>query len=429
MSQIQSLPMTGLLSQATCPNCWEKFAPEDVMWVSEHADLYDDGKLGSGNQRRFVPTRFNVAGQAIDARGMACHHLACPKCHLDMPRSMLELEPLFFSIFGSPGSGKSFFLSSMTWELRKILPLKFMTSFADADPALNAKLNAYEQSLFANTNPDRVVRLNQLVLKTQMEDDKLHSKVSYGGQEVSYARPFLFNVQPQTGHPNAGRADRLGRTVCLYDNAGEAFQTGADKTATPHTRHLALAKALFFVFDPTQEARFRREFRGAGSGLESGREYMRQEPILQEAAARVRRYSNLRQGQRCEQPLIVILTKCDQWGGLLAEQPQGEPFVMKSAAGSGRGTVHALNASTVERRSQDARSLLLRTCPEIVTAAEGFASDVTYVPVSAVGDKVEGSDEPSIRPADAKPFWATVPFLLGLMKAVPGMIPRWDHSR
>jgi hypothetical protein len=127
--------------------------------------------------------------------------------------------------------------------------------------------------------------------------------------------------------------------------------------------------------------------------------------------------------------LIVILTKCDQWGSLLREQPQDDPFVATSALGSGRATMHALNAGFVERRSHDARELLLRTCPEIVTAAEGFARDVTYVPVSAVGDKVVGSDEPSIRPADAKPFWATVPFLLGLMKAVPGMVPRWDPAR
>jgi hypothetical protein len=37
---------------------------------------------------------------------------------------MLEMEPLFLSILGAPASGKSYFLTAMTWQLRQALPLR-----------------------------------------------------------------------------------------------------------------------------------------------------------------------------------------------------------------------------------------------------------------------------------------------------------------
>jgi DNA helicase HerA-like ATPase len=114
-----------VLRRITCPHCWEQFAPERILWISEHSDLLGDPRLGPEHQQRFLPTRFTVAGEAIDGKGFACHSLACPKCHLGVPWALLEMEPLFFSIFGAPASGKSFFLAAMAWELRKTLPLTF----------------------------------------------------------------------------------------------------------------------------------------------------------------------------------------------------------------------------------------------------------------------------------------------------------------
>jgi hypothetical protein len=92
----------GLLTQVICPHCWERFAPEDVLWIAAHEDLNKDDMLADGAYRRFKPTRFTVSGQAIDARGMACHTLACPHCHLEVPEPVLQLEPLFLSISVPP---------------------------------------------------------------------------------------------------------------------------------------------------------------------------------------------------------------------------------------------------------------------------------------------------------------------------------------
>ncbi|MBM4076408.1 MAG: hypothetical protein FJ267_12305, partial [Planctomycetes bacterium] len=273
----------GLLPRVTCPHCWEQFSPEKLLWVSEHSDLLGDQRLGPEQQSRFLPTRFTINGEALDAKGFPCHQLACPTCHLIIPRSLLELEPLFLSIFGAPASGKSYFLAALTWELRKVLPLTFQASFADADPVFNQQLNDYEESVFAGSNGNKLVPLANLIRKTEEQGD-MYDTVSFGNQTVSYPRPFLFSLQPQPGHRKGPDAPKLARTLCLYDNAGESFQPGKDSAAAPVTRHMAQSRVLFFVFDPTQDARFQKLI-GRQDAVPSIRT-MRQESILQEAIAR-----------------------------------------------------------------------------------------------------------------------------------------------
>lgn len=416
---------TGILERVTCPHCWEQFAPEKTLWIAEHADLLGDNRLPDQSQR-FLPTRFTVKGEAIDSKGFPCHQLACPNCHLIVPRPLFEMEPLFLSVFGAPASGKSYFLAAMTWELRKVLPLSFHTSFADADPVMNRNLNDYEESVFSGATNGELIPLGNLIRKTEEQGD-LYDAVSFGNQIVSYPRPFLFSMQPQQSHPNHAKAARLGRVVTLYDNAGESFQPGKDSAANPVTRHMAQSRVLFFVFDPTQDARFQAQL----NQLELGSaRTMRQEPILQEAAARIRRYAGLRQSERHRRPLIVILTKFDAWWNLLGSDPPDDPWRdvrgPDSEGNGSSGSMCGLDVAQVERQSKLARALLLKLCPEIVTAAEGFAEDVIYVPASAVGWKVEfdrRNKTPAIRPSDAQPYWATVPFLYGLYRSAPGLIP------
>src|SRR5262245_50744864 len=102
----------GLLKEITCPHCWQRYAPEASLWISQHSDLLGDIRLGPEQQLRFLPTRFTVDGQALDARELACQGVACPHCHLPVPRAMLEMKHVFFSILGTPASGKSYFLTS-----------------------------------------------------------------------------------------------------------------------------------------------------------------------------------------------------------------------------------------------------------------------------------------------------------------------------
>src|SRR5580693_6142741 len=110
------MPSLTLLKRIACPHCWKQFAPDEVLWISTHPDLAGDSRLGPEKLRRFLPSRFNVAGEALDAKGHACHDLACPHCHLHVPKAFLEIEPIFVSILGTPGCGKSFYLAASTWE-------------------------------------------------------------------------------------------------------------------------------------------------------------------------------------------------------------------------------------------------------------------------------------------------------------------------
>ncbi len=57
-----------LVKRVTCPHCWFEFRPEQVLWVSQHEELMGDPVLKE-EALRFLPTRFTVEGQALDARG------------------------------------------------------------------------------------------------------------------------------------------------------------------------------------------------------------------------------------------------------------------------------------------------------------------------------------------------------------------------
>jgi hypothetical protein len=409
-----------LLPRVTCPHCWEHFAPETVLWVSEHVDLLGDPRLGPEEQQRFLPSRFTIDGDAIDARGMVCHTLACPNCHLNVPRGMLEMEPLFFSILGSPASGKSFFLTTMTWQLRQLLPRDFRVAFTDADPAANRVLNECEESLFLNHDDSRLIPLGSLIRKTELQGE-LYDTVAYGQQTVSYLRPFLFTIQPKDGHPAADRS-ALGRMLCLYDNAGEHFQPGQDRASSPVTRHLAQSRAILFLFDPTQDPRFRAACRGSrnGTAAQNSARLSRQETILNEAALRVRRYSGLAQNALYDRPLVVVLSKFDEWSSLIDWADKGEPWKV-------HGTMTGVDVERIQRQSSTLRDILARHCPETVAAAEGFARDVTYIAVSSLGPKIEvdpQTGDAGIRPRDIQPTGVAVPLIYVLSRVLPRLIPR-----
>ena len=94
----RALKEISLLSQITCPHCWHRFSPAETLWASAHPRLYGDARLGSDVQRRFLPTRFDAGGNAIDSQGSVCSEVCCPKCHLGIPRTMFELRCIFYSI-------------------------------------------------------------------------------------------------------------------------------------------------------------------------------------------------------------------------------------------------------------------------------------------------------------------------------------------
>jgi hypothetical protein len=216
--------------------------------------------------------------------------------------------------------------------------------------------------------------------------------------------------------------------MCLYDNAGESFLPGKDSASSPVTRHLALSRCIFFLFDPTQDARFRRACQGksddpqmANRNSRLAREVpVRQDTILLEAINRVRRHAGLREDELNQRPLTIVVTKWDSWQKLLPDLTHDDPY----AAAPGMPT-KVIDAARIERTSQRVREMLTELTPEIVAAAEGFAKDLTFIPVSAIGRAPEihpANGSLSVRPKNIAPYWVEVPMLHALSRWSAGLI-------
>jgi len=420
----------SLLHRVICPQCWHKFHPEDILWVSEHQDLFGTDNRVPNAQMRFLPSRFSPQAEAIDPRGFPCHRLACPNCHLEIPRPMLELQSLVFSVLGSPGSGKSYFLAAMASRLRHVLPMQFFTSFTDADASLNVRLKDSERQMYANSNPYEIQELGELIRKTQEVGDEYgYAAVNFGSQSVNYLRPYAFTMQVQQNHPNPERRG-TGRVICLYDNAGESFLPGMDKSASPVTRHLAESRVLFFVYDPLQDSRFRCLEADLGAGLIDKSHLGSQEAVFQEAANRIRRYSGLASREKYPRPVIVVVTKCDRWAKLIDGDLMNQSAIIEASKKLSDGSVVKLNAldtGLIKSVSSKVRDLLASTTPEIVSAVESFTDHACYIPVSATGAKTQINPQSglqAVRPGDLQSFWAEIPFIYSLAISSAGMIPK-----
>lgn len=410
-----------LLSKVTCPHCWHNFAPADTLWISEHPDLLGDRLLGPHVPQRFLPNRFTPQGKALDSRGMPTSRLACPHCHLEIPRGAFHLRPVFFSVLGAPASGKSYFLTTMIWRLRTVLPEQFALALTDLDAVHNQRLQEYENTLFLNRDSETPVELP----KTETTGD-LYNVVMMGGAPVQYLKPFLFAVQPLRGHPGGNSAS--GRLLAIYDNAGESFLPGADSARNPVTRHLVLSAAWFFVFDPTQDLRFRKVITSISQDPQvrmdldrPAREVpYRQDIILREACERVLRHQE-GASRKSMPPLVVVCAKADCWGPLLPSWPLPPPYRMTQKGVAG------VFLDRIVQVSSEVRKLIGRHAPEIVAAAEAITSDVVYIPVSATGCSPETNERGQIIgfiPKKIQPIWVETPLLYTLARWMPGLVRR-----
>ena len=412
-----------ILSELICPHCWHRFAPEDSLWISEHPDLIGDPKLGDMYAKRFLPSRFSPEGDALDVQGYRTTRLACPSCHLEVPRPLYQIPAIFYSILGAPACGKSYFLASMTWQLRQMLPSHFQLTLNDADASVNARLHEYEEQQFLSVDPDQLVS----IAKTETQGD-LYDQVRMGDHSITLPRPFMFTVQPTAKHPNHGRANAVSRVICLYDNAGESFLPGADSVSSPVTRHLALSECLFFCFDPTQDPRFRRACEGKSEDPQMKHRVnrlvreasVRQDTILLEAIQRVRRHAGLREDELHQRPMIIVVTKWDSWRSLLPDVSRRDPYFDVE----GQKT-RTLDLDRIQNASEKVGTLLHTLCPEVVAAAHGFANELTFIPVSATGVSPELDPQTGslgIRPRDMKPYCVEVPLLYALATRCRGLV-------
>lgn len=410
-----------LLDEVTCPHCWAKFKPQACLWVSDHGGLRGDPKLGRDAERRFFPTRFTADGLAIDENGGRCHRIACPFCHLNVPRACLELNNWIISLIGAPATGKSFYLGALVHTLRQLLPNRFMVSYTDTDAQANRLVNHYEQSMFGHSAATDYVPLGELIPKTQEGGDQ-YNKVFTGDEEMLYPQPMMFTLRPNPSHPHVADPGSAARVLCLYDNAGESYLAGRESAMKPVTRHLAAASLLLFLFDPTQDHNFRERYlRPRGLVPNDERIKLRQQDtILNEAANRVRMLANIPSTSKHSTPLFVVVTKQDLWSELVPELSTSSQLLLNGPTG-----IACINSDRIATISGGIRAMLRQICPGLVDAAESFTQPVYYVGVSSLGTvpKRDASGQWTVRPCDIQPQGVEIPLLHGLNKLMPGLFP------
>ena len=430
-----------LMERVHCPSCRVGFAPSEVLFVAEDSRLVGDPVAGPTQQLRFLPTRFDVGGAALDPEGARCTRVACPRCRIEFPRAMIELPSAFISVVGAPGSGKSHLLAAMTWGLRRERA-RAGAFVVDTEPKLNARLHRDENILFGAPDSNEPVRL----AKTEIAGDALlYRTVRVKGKDETLPLPLIFTLHVGAGGEQSEGADgssqrlsalqtielptntldivetakRGASLVVLYDNAGEHFLPGADESAQPVTRHLSQSRAILFVFDPTQDARFR----AAVGMVDNGGTNIRQDLVLTETFARVRHHRSRHAADTLDVPLILVLSKADAWSAGAKIDLIVEPYLPNGG----------LDFAALKKMDRALRPLLEGACPEFMTAVRAATSRVLIVPCSALGPcatPIVGAgvlQGAGVRPSEICPQWASVALLTALPLEVDAIenAPLW----
>ena len=271
-----------------------------------------------------------------------------------------------------------------------------------------------------------------------------YNTINVRGRQQLLPKPFLYRVERY----GSGGVD--GRVLCLYDNAGESFEPGADKTSSPVTRHMAKADVLMFVFDLTQEPAFRRACAERSADPQwQGQARGEQAALFTEATMRIRNYKSMLPTDRIKTPLIVVLPKFDAWRFLLTDGDLPQPF--KEVAAGPTGSARTLDIETVLSVGKQCRAMLQKYQPALVAKIENtfISKNIIYLPVSATGcsprkdqpleeepqsldlanlDKLDLSggnllteDNPKnpssyvgFRAGDIRPIWAEMPLMASL---------------
>ena len=385
----------------TCPVCWLKFDAGDIMHLATHDSLRGDPVLGEDAAQRFLATRFNDRGQALDALGVACTEIACPHCRRVLPPGFVETTHHIMSIVGDQSAGKSYYLSVLLKMLPASLYDHFSVVFQDADPAGNALINEMKQILFGAETPE-----GARLVKTQLEGS-MYIRLPRQGRMVALPKPFVFSA--------ASSQDRSRRcSLIFYDNAGEHFQPGRDSADSPGAQHVASSAGILFLFDPFNNPDFRREISDRGDPQLEKPVMDQQSVILSEMKVRIAKLLKLDLMQQIDTPLAVLIGKCDAWVHLLG------PDALRNPVAAGQ-----LDLEAVTYNSNLVRQLMRRLAPSIVANAESISRRVMFFPVSSFGHAPVrlGPGDYVPDPRQLKPFQVEMPMLWILSCIEPALVP------
>lgn len=436
-----------LVDLVTCPYCWNRFPPEDVYWVARHSHLSGDAVSGQSSKHTFLPSRFTIEGKAIDEMGSVCDDIACPICRGKLPKSILEMPPLCFSVLGGPGSGKSFFLGAMLQRMTKVFDDSFELDLQDSASEQNAQIVGYQKELFEYDDPNSWKNLD----KTQTVGVKgLYRRIRLNDEDCQLAIPCLFAIQPRPKHPFY-EDQGTSRMLCLYDCAGEYFEPNSGLSDTLVVDHLENSDMMLFVYDPFQESEFRRACAEITTDPQvlvgKYRRTRNQASVLSYAGELIRRGGNHPASWKYDRPLTVLVNKYDGWKGLAGSDAER----LNDAICKLSNNMVGLDLDVLNEVSNSTRELLRKYSNGIVTAAESFAKEVYFLPASSTGvapeiyrreesddstlkldetyslalddttDSTAGDDsfdtDLAFRAGDLNPMWTEIPLLLALARS------------
>ncbi|MFT5857055.1 MAG: hypothetical protein ACI8XO_004313, partial [Verrucomicrobiales bacterium] len=389
-----------------CPTCWLRFDRGDVMHVAVHESLFGDPVLGEDRMLRFQATRFNDRGQALDEMGLPCTDFACPHCRRALPPGFFDSPHKIFSIVGAPQSGKSYYLSVLVKLLQTTLFRRFDIVFRDADPSGNAPLNEMKSQLFSAQSPAQAY-----LAKTQLEGE-MYERLPRYDRMVSLPRPFVFSLSSSVSGSNGACS------LVFYDNAGEHFQPGQDSASTPGAQHIASSDTIFFLYDPTINAEFRKQFAGALDPQLASQATDQQDVLLAETEVRIKKLLGTPRNEKIDTPLAMIIGKCDVWIDVIGRENLKDPIVDG-----------AIDLGAIEHNSGLIRSFMMEHCPYIIANAEMISTEVVYFAASAFGHTpVTFEDEKGVTrigpdPTRIEPMYVELPALWALSKTQPELVP------
>jgi hypothetical protein len=383
----------------TCPVCWLRFDIGDIMHIAVHDSLRGDPLLGEDAQQRFLATRFNNAGQALDAMGLACSDLACPHCRRKLPPSFVEMPHCILSIVGDQSAGKSYYLSVLTKVLPATLFRDFGITFQDSDPTGNAPVNDMRKALFGAQMPA------QAKLAKTVFEGAMYERLPRQGRMVALPRPFVYTMSPAQA-----RGERYA--VIFYDNAGEHFQPGVNIVEQPGAQHVASAAGILFLFDPFNSPEFRRSLHDTKDPQLEKPVVDQQDIILAEMRARIQSIRNLPPGQSIQTPVAFVVGKADAWQHLLGKPPLADPLEKGS-----------FNVRAVEDNSKRVRQLVYELCPAVIANAEALTQKVMFFAASSFGHSPVkiGPGEYVPDPAKLNPMFVEVPLLWLFSEIFPAL--------
>ncbi len=359
------------------------------MHIAVHDSLRGDPVLGEDAQQRFLATRFNNAGQALDAMGLPSSEIACPHCRRKFPPSFLGMPHHIISLVGDQSAGKSYFLSVLTKVLSATLYRNFGVVFQDSDPTGNAPVNDMRKALFGAQTPA------QAKLAKTVFEGAMYERLPRQGRMVALPRPFVYTLTPED-------KTRDQCALIFYDNAGEHFQPGVNIVEQPGAQHVASAAGIIYLFDPFNSPEFRRAIPDTKDPQIEKPIVDQQDIILAEMKARIQMIRNLRSNETINTPVAFVVGKCDVWLHLLNGNPIRDPVRDRM-----------LDQSAIEENSDNVRDLMHRLCPSVVANAEALSTNVMFFAASSFGHtpiKI-GPGEYVPDPARLQPMHADVPLL------------------